>query len=226
MARRMRAVAVAAMIKISAVLLAAGCSRRMGALNKLELTVHGRPMIRHSVLTLLASDVCDLSVVVGYQARAIRALLRGLDINIVHNPDFAAGQMSSAHAGLLAITRPVAGVMLCLSDQPLLTPADLNFLIAAFAASRRNRILIPTFEGRRGNPIIIPHCRIKAILAGDEKPGCRRFIARHPELTFNCAMQNDHGVFDIDSAADYQRLKTRLSARPQSANDQFAQRSQ
>lgn len=226
MARRMRAIVAAAMIKISAVLLAAGCSRRMGALNKLELTVHGRPMIRHSVMTLLASDVCDLSVVVGYQARAIRALLRGLDINIVHNPDFAAGQMTSAHAGLLAVTRPVAGVMLCLSDQPLLTPADINFLIAAFAASRRDRILIPTFEGRRGNPIIIPHCRIGAILAGDEKPGCRRFIARHPELTFGCAMQNDHGVFDIDSAADYQRLKTRLSASPQSANDRFYQRIQ
>lgn len=211
------------MIKISAVLLAAGFSRRMGALNKLELTVHGKPMIRHSVMTLLASDVCDLSVVVGHQSRAIRGLLRGLDINIVYNPDFAAGQMTSAHTGLLALTRPVAGVMLCLSDQPLLTAADINFLIAAFAASRRDRILIPTFKGRRGNPIIIPHGRIGEILAGDKKPGCRGFIAQHPELAFGCEMQNDHGIFDIDSAADYQRLKARLSVDRRAAKDRFEQ---
>ena len=217
------------MIKIGAVLLAAGFSRRMGALNKLELTVNGRPLIRHSAMTLLESDVCDLTVVLGYKSRAIRALLKGLDINIAHNPCFAQGQMTSVHAGLLAITKPLDGVMLCLSDQPLLTPADINFLIAAFADSRRDRILIPTFAGQRGNPIIIPRCRIGAILAGDKKPGCRRFIARHPELTLACVMQNDHVVFDIDTEADYQRFKARGPGGPQPGNsnhrpDRLAQR--
>ncbi len=195
---------------VSAVLLAAGESRRMGLLNKLVLPVDGLPLVRHMAGTLLDSRLHEIVVVLGHEAEQVRPLLAGLPLNVVVNPHYRDGQMSSVHAGLAALSHPCDGVMIVLADQPLLEPVDIDRLIAAYADRRQGDVLVPTHRGARGNPIILAWEHRHAILNGDRKLGCKRFIEDNPGLVSTVEMDTDHVVFDLDTPADLDALRGRL----------------
>jgi molybdenum cofactor cytidylyltransferase len=198
---------------VSAILLAAGESRRMSGINKLMLAVEGEPLLRHTVKTLLASRLGEMVVVLGHQAEEARILLHELEVRTVVNNHYREGQMSSVHCGLEALTRPCDGVMICLTDQPLLTAQDIDVLIDAFGR-RSASILVPTYEGRRGNPIVLAYGHRAAILGGGRNLGCKRLIERNPELVTTVEMDTDHVVFDLDTPEDYASLQARLQASP------------
>jgi len=198
---------------VSAILLAAGESRRMGITNKLALAVDGEPLLRHSVKTLLTSHLTELVVVLGHASQEAQALLQGLRVRTVVNRDYREGQMSSVHCGLEALQRPCDGVMICLADQPLLTVRDIDALIAAFV-QRGGSIIVPTYQGRRGNPIVLSYAHRGQILGGGRNLGCKRLIERNPELVTTVEMDNDHVVFDLDTPEDYATLQSRLKASP------------
>ena len=195
---------------ISAILLAAGESRRMGDSNKLALDVGGVPLLRRTAQTLLGAPLDEIVVVLGHRAKAARSLLAGLPLELVDNPHYAEGQMTSVHRGMQALQAPCVGVMVCLADQPLLESADLEILIRAFVEDCPRSVLVPTYQGRRGNPIILAHRHREAILAGDRNLGCKRLIERNPELVWPYPMANDHCVFDLDTPEDYSRLVVRI----------------
>jgi molybdenum cofactor cytidylyltransferase len=131
----------------------------------------------------------------------------------VINPDYRDGQMSSVHRGLAALSRPCDGVMICLVDLPFLTAQDVNVLIEAYLR-HRGGIIVPTYEGRRGNPIVIAYAHREQILGGGRNLGCKRLIERHPELVTTVPMDTDHVVFDLDTPDDYARLQRRLAHMP------------
>ncbi len=197
------------MSTVSAILLAAGESRRMGATNKLALAVDGEPLLRHMVKTLLASQLAEVVVVLGHQAEQAHKLLQGLAVGTVVNETYREGQMNSVHCGLAALRQPCDGVMICLADQPLLTPRDIDELIEAFAR-RGGSIIAPTYQGRRGNPIVLAYAHRAQILDGERNLGCKRLIERNPELVTPVEMDNDHTVFDLDTPDDYANLVARL----------------
>jgi molybdenum cofactor cytidylyltransferase len=198
------------MTRVTAILLAAGESRRMGTQNKLALPVGGMPLLRRTARTLLASGLREVVAVLGHEAHAMRALLDGLPLRMVENFRYREGQMSSVHCGLDALSGPCDGVMICLADQPLLTPADIDTLIAAFARHARGGILVPTWAGRRGTPVVRDYAQRATILAGGHNLGCRHLIERMPERVTGFAMPNDHVVVDLDTPADYAALQARL----------------
>lgn len=107
--------------RIHAVLLAAGESRRMGGPNKLLLRVGGEPLVRRTARTLLSSGLDGVTAVTGHDGEAVAAALAGLPLTIVPNPDYAAGQMTSVRAGMLALPATDA-VLVCPADMPALTP--------------------------------------------------------------------------------------------------------
>jgi molybdenum cofactor cytidylyltransferase len=195
---------------VSAILLAAGESRRMAPANKLELQVGGEPLVRRSAKTLLASRLDEVVVVLGYQAEAVGALLAGLNLALVYNEQYAQGQMSSVHCGLEALSNPGEGIMICLSDQPLLTPRDIDLLIDAFLTRRRGSILVPTYRGRRGNPIVIANAHREEILSGGRNLGCKRLIERNPDFVTTVEMDSEHVVSDLDTLQDYIELQRRF----------------
>lgn len=205
------------MTTVSGVLLAAGESRRMGTLNKLALPVAGEPLLRRSARTLLEAGLQELVVVLGHQAEQAEALVADLPVTIVHNAAYRDGQMTSVERGLAALASPCEGVMIALSDQPLLTPADLQVLIDAFRQRRDGSVLVPTHGGRRGNPIILAYEHRAAILGGGRNLGCRKFIEHNPGLVVTLEMDTDHVVFDLDTPEDYARLQERLNAEEETA---------
>lgn len=198
------------MRRVSAILLAAGESRRMGAHNKLTLTVAGVPLLRRATGILLNSSLHEVVVVIGYEQHTARALLEDLPVRIIHNTHYREGQMTSVHRGMAALTELCDGVMVCLCDQPLLEARDIDRMIDAFLHHCPTSVLVPTWRGRRGNPIILDYRHRKAILGGHRNLGCRKLVENNPSLVTPLEMDNDHVVFDLDTPADYQRLLQRL----------------
>ncbi len=191
--------------RIAAILLAAGASRRMGGANKLLLPVAGEPMIRRLARTLLASLATSVTVVTGHEAERIEAALEGLAVRLIHNERHADGQMTSVRAGVIA-TGAADGCLVCLGDQPALSAAEIDHLIAAFAAAPPGRILVPLWQGLRGNPIILPASARAEVEAGGVNFGCRNLIARHPERVHTVEAQSAAVLADVDTPAAYAAL--------------------
>jgi molybdenum cofactor cytidylyltransferase len=185
--------------RIGAVVLAAGRSSRMGTANKLLADVGGVPMVRRAVDAALASAARPVIVVTGNEQGKVQAALRGCKATFVHNPAFAEGMSTSLKAGLAALPGTIAGALICLGDMPLVTPAVLDRLIAAFDPDEGRAICVPTWNGKRGNPVLwarrfFPEM---AELAGDV--GAKHLIGEHADLVADVAMPDDAVLTDIDT---------------------------
>lgn len=200
------------MSTISAIVLAAGESRRMGAINKLLLPVADVPLLRRVVETLSACALQEIVVVLGHEHEQLEPLLDGLDVQRTFNANYHAGQMTSVHAGLSALRAVCDGVMVCLGDQPLLTSQDVVRLIEAFDGIGTHSILVPTYRKHRGNPVIFSYAHREQILTGGSNLGCRHLIDRNPKLVATLEMDTDHVVADLDTPEDYRTVQTRLGA--------------
>lgn len=196
------------MSSVSAIVLAAGSSQRMGSVNKLLLPYDGRPLVRHVAETIAASAADEVIVVVGHEADRVRAALAGLPVRIVHNEWHAEGMTTSIQAGVGAASPDSAGFMICLSDLPLIESADLDHLITAFRDAGDERgIVVPVFEGQRGNPVLFASAYRSEMLAHDEPEGCRNLIRRHRDCLIRVEMPNDHVLRDIDTPEAYDRVR-------------------
>ncbi|MFL5143068.1 MAG: NTP transferase domain-containing protein, partial [Microvirga sp.] len=165
--------------RIAALILAAGQSRRMGALNKMIAEVDGKPMVAHALAAVTASQAGPIVVVTGHEPDAVRAALAGHEIRFVHNPHYADGLSTSLRAGLAALPTDIDGVLVCLGDMPRVGPETLNRLIAAYNPVEGRAICVPTVDGKRGNPVLWDKRFFAEMqdLAGDV--GARHLIGAH-----------------------------------------------
>src|SRR5947208_12638841 len=136
--------------RIGALLLAAGQSRRMGGPNKLLAEVDGTPMVTHVARRLLASRARPIIAVLGNQADEVDAVLGKLPIERVRNLEFTGGLSTSLKRGIAALPSDLDGVIICLSDMPLISGRHLDRLIAAFNPLEGRAIVLPTRRGKRG----------------------------------------------------------------------------
>ena len=201
---RAAAVAAARRPRIAALLLAAGRSRRMGAVNKLLADVDGAPMARRVAETLIASKAVGPPLVVtGHEADRVRAALAGLDATFVHNPDYADGLSASLRRGLAALTAPGQeewdGALVCLGDMPDVAAADIARLVAAFDPAEGRAIAVPTWRGKRGNPVLWGARFFARMAAVSGDVGARHLIGENAEWV--CDVPVGEGVLrDIDTA--------------------------
>ncbi len=193
------------MSEATAILLAAGLSRRMGAKNKLLLPIGGTPMVRHVALTYLAAIDGPLTVVTGFKADRIAAALQGLDVKLAHNGAFDSGQPSSIAAGLAVV--PDADLLLIgLADQPLLSAADITALIEFHRNADLARITIPMEGERRGNPIVVPQTLRARLTENPDRPGCMSFTRQYPEYVQRAPMNAAGFYDDIDTPEEFRAL--------------------
>ena len=193
------------MNEVSAILLAAGLSRRMGATNKLLMPIAGKPMVRHLAETYLSALQIPLTVVTGYEADKVRAALAGLSVVFAHNASFADGQPGSVATGLKVA--PDTGLLLIgLADQPRLTPDDLAHLGRAHRDNDANKITVPMLDGQRGNPIAIPRVLRPRLTENTDRPSCMRFTRDHPELVQFTPLTSEGFYADVDTPDDYAAL--------------------
>ncbi|MEM1363184.1 MAG: nucleotidyltransferase family protein [Pseudomonadota bacterium] len=200
------------MNEFDAVILAAGLSKRMGAKNKLLLEWHGAPLIAQVVQTYVQALDGNVTVITGHEAEKLADALKELQVQIRYNAQYETGQQSSVVA---ALKQPSSAqsTIIGLGDQPLLTPDDLRWLMAAHRTQDPEKITVPLQNHVRGNPIIIP-ARLRAqILANPKSPGCRRFTRENPTLV-SLVESNARGFFtDIDTPEDYTWHSQRMGGR-------------
>ncbi len=196
------------MIKVGAVVLAAGQSSRYRAAGGVEATkliaeVSGKPIVRRVVEAAWASRARPVSVVVGYASDLVEAALAGIPATIVVNPDFATGLASSLRAALSALPSDAAATLVLLGDMPHVDSALINRLIDAFEAAPEAWAVAPLQDGRRGNPVLLarPLFDPAMRLEGDE--GARRLLAG---LDAGQIMEIDaagsDASFDVDTPED------------------------
>lgn len=200
--------------RLSAIVLGAGLSRRMGRANKLLLPLGRTLLVRRVVATIASLPFAEIVVATGHDADRVEAALAGLPVRLVHNPRYEEGQMTTVHAALSALSAASAqsvGVMVCLGDQPTLTSADLEVVARAFLADP-SRVLVPTFGGVRGNPIVLPRASLAEIEARGANFGCRQFVAKNADLVRTFEMPDDHVLVDVDRPEDYVALSRLVHA--------------
>ena len=174
-------------LPVAIVLLAAGRASRMGSAeetrqsgpvpHKLLAEFENTPLVRRSCETAIASKGASVCVVVGYRSEEMKAVLDGLDVKIVENPDFGEGMASSLRAGVAATEPGVAGVLIMLADMPAIRESHLDVLIGAFNRSGGKSIVRAASGEVRGNPVILPRETFEAISRLEGDVGARQIIA-------------------------------------------------
>ncbi len=171
----------------------------MGARNKLLALLAGKAIVRHVAEAALASQARPVFVVTGHEEERVRAALGDLDVAFVSNPDYATGLSSSLKAGIGGLPEDRDGALVLLGDMPRITGAHLDRLIAVFAAQRDSAIVVPTHEGRRGNPVLWPRADFAEMLRLEGDAGAGRLIAAHAERVHAVDLGTDAIFADVDT---------------------------
>lgn len=204
------------MTRVAAIVLAAGRSTRMGAVNKLTVPLGGRPLVAHAVAEALASAARPVVVVTGHEAEvvvaAITAALADDPVTFVHNAAYATGLASSLQAGIAALPADVDGAIILLGDMPVISASLLDRLMAAFSAASDKAAVVPTFCGQWANPVLLAHRLFAPVmgLTGDE--GARRLFAQEPVLEL--AVDDEAIVRDVDTPQGLADLKRDFGESP------------
>lgn len=202
----------------AAIILAAGSSSRMGGgRHKLLLPLHDRPVLAHVLDATLPSQARPVILVLGHQAGQVRqqiaAYIKHPDLIIIENADYLQGMSTSMRLGIQKLSSDytkspdsmVDSALILLGDQPLITAQNIDTLIAMYRTTGK-RIIAPTYEGKRGNPILFDASLFPELLevTGDE--GGRRVLERHRSEIATVEMGDALANIDVDTWEVYQQV--------------------
>jgi len=192
--------------RIAGLILAAGRSSRMGAINKLLIMIDGKPMVRHAVETVLGAQLGPVFVVTGHECEKVKEALKDLPVTFLYNGEYASGLSTSLKRGVGALPDDRDGVLVALGDMPLVTAAEIDRLINAFNPVEGREIVVPTRRGKRGNPILWGKRFWAEMREASGDTGARHLIAAHPEAVAEVEMAGDGILTDIDTPQALARL--------------------
>lgn len=190
-------------IGCGAIILAAGQSRRMGS-NKLVAHLNGKPLVAHVADAIDAANLPPPIVVLGHAADEVRAALTGRAVRFVTAEDHAQGMSRSLAAGIAAVRDAWEATIICLGDMPLISPRLLSRLAARASPPA---IRIPTFEGRRGNPVLWGRDYYAALAALEGDTGARPLFEQHASRITLVPWTDDSIHYDVDTNAALDALR-------------------
>ncbi len=199
--------------------LAAGLSTRMGR-PKALLPFGGRTIIEHILGVLEHSSVGEILVITGHERDAIERLSNKFHARAVFNPHYAAGEMlSSIQAGLNSISAHADAALIVLGDQPLLEHSIVEQIVAAYYEGR-GKIVIPSYQKRRGHPVLIDRAHWGAILSLGEQQSLRDYL-RGLDTTaiYHLDVDTPNVLNDMDTPADYERALENYLSRDRSDSE-------
>jgi molybdenum cofactor cytidylyltransferase len=196
--------------RVAAIVLAAGRSTRMGGPNKLLAEIGGRPLVRIVAEQALASRAAPVTVVTGHERAKVEAALAGLRVRLVHNPDYASGLSTSLKAGLAALPPSADGAIVCLGDMPQVTAALIDRLIDAFDPEHGALVVVPTIEGKRGNPVVWSRRFFSDLMALEGDVGARHLIATYADVVAEVPVEDAAALTDVDTPDALLAVKAEL----------------
>jgi molybdenum cofactor cytidylyltransferase len=196
---------------VAAVVLAAGRSRRMAPHNKLLVADGGgKPMIARMVDNVLSSGARPVIVVTGHQAELVEQALAGRPVRFVHAADYAEGLSASLKAGITAVPAECAAAVVCLGDMPLVTGRMIDRLLAAYDPDEGRLIVLPTFRGKQGNPMLWDRRFFAEMLEISGDSGARHLLGRHMDGLAEVEMADEAVLRDFDTPDSLATLPPRL----------------
>ncbi|MEI6209187.1 MAG: molybdenum cofactor cytidylyltransferase [Desulfuromonadales bacterium] len=189
---------------IVGIILAAGEGSRMGAIKQM-LPFNGKTILQRVVDNAITSSLQSVVVVVGHCADLIVPTLNGNTVTVVINGAYKSGQCSSIKAGMGTVPEGVDAVLFILGDQPLVTPDTINLLLNAYRTSGAP-IVLPTFNGIRGNPVLFSRETFRRLELLDCDSGARPLFDEYPGRILQVPVDDCSIQFDIDTEEDYRRL--------------------
>ena len=189
---------------IGAVILAAGQSRRMGR-NKMLLP-YGTSTVLETIVTEVTAcpAVTAVRVVTGYESDRITALLARYPLRCVYNPAYARAEMLvSLQVGVLALPSSAQAALVVPGDHPRLLRADIQRVIDAY---QPGALVIPSYQMKRGHPILIDRVWWDELLALPEAATLREFIQAHADHIRYVVVDTDSVLKDVDTPEEYDDL--------------------
>jgi molybdenum cofactor cytidylyltransferase len=170
------------MSDVAAIVLAAGRGTRFGEEPKLLARIDGKALIRRVAEAAVHSSTDPVIVVTGHRAERVQAELQGLPVQIVHNPLFADGLSTSLKAGFRSLPPKAQAAIILLGDMPYVRTELIDGLIAGWRASGEPAALVPTLNGRRGNPVVISRS-LRAVIEGlSGDVGASSALSKRPDV--------------------------------------------
>ena len=193
---------------IAGLILAAGESTRMGT-PKATLAFRGRTFLEWIVATLREGGLERIFVVLGHQAENIQRQVTIELAHVVINPEYRSGQTSSLQAGLraLAVGDPEAA-LLCLVDHPAISAETVRRIVANFEQCRAP-VVIPTYRGRRGHPVLIGRQLFDELIALTSGTGADSVVRKYRHVTKFLEVDDEGVIIDVDDPECYRRLISR-----------------
>lgn len=190
-------------MRVAAVILAAGASRRYGE-DKLLVQLDGKPLLQHAIDAAESSTVDEVIVVLGHDAPAIRESVRLRRARVVTNPDHASGQSTSLRLGIRAVSAADGAVVL-LGDQPRVTARLIDALIAR-ARLTAAAAVVSSWNGRRSPPTLLRRELWPTLegIAGDV--GAREILAGRDDVDELDVTAELGSLEDVDRPSDLARI--------------------
>ena len=196
--------------RIAALVLAAGRSTRMGAINKLIAEIGGKPLVRIAAEQALASKAAPVIVVTGHEKDKVETALAGLPVRFAHNPDYAEGLGSSLKAGIAAVPKEADGAIVCLGDMPQVDAPLIDKLLAAFDPEKGALVVVPSIEGRRGNPVVWARRFFPDLMAVQGDVGARHLIGSYAEAVAEVPVAGQGALTDVDTPESLSAVKAEI----------------
>ena len=189
---------------ISAILLAAGQSKRMTGENKLTKEIKGSPLIKHSIKNILASSINEMIVVLGYQKEIIEKLIdKHEKIKFVFNKDFESGMASSIKTGLKHLSKNTDAFFICLGDMPMVNSDIYNQLIKS---RNKKNIIVPTYKGQQGNPVLFDKSMKEKIMDITGDVGAKKILELNKDKILNFEINDQKISKDFNTQGDFSSL--------------------
>ncbi len=172
--------------------------------NKLLLPVGGVPMVRLAAEALLGGGTAPVVCVTGHDSRNVARALAGANVELLQNPDWAAGMSTSLARGLGALER-CAAVVVMLGDMPWVTEEEVRALVIAFENRGPDAICVPVHQKRRGNPVLWPARYFPSIQALSGDRGARPLLDQFAAQVVEVPVATDAIHRDVDEASSLPR---------------------
>ncbi len=195
-------------MRIAAIILAAGESRRMGSPK--PLLPYGESTFLERVMReFAASRAQPVVVVLGHEAERIRREIRFGEALPVVNPDYRKGMLSSIRAGLKALeNESVAGTLICPVDHPRVDRAVIDTLIQRFEEAGPP-VALPLCRGRRGHPVLFSQSVFEELLTAPDSVGARQVVWDHSNDILEVEVEDSGIHCDVDTPEDYRALNSK-----------------
>lgn len=190
---------------IIAVVLSAGESSRMGR-PKALLPIEGQKFIERIIRVIGQSRVRRTVVVLGHHADELRGQIEHLPIQIVINPDYQRGQLSSLQAAIRHIKNDdrCDGMLVHLVDHPFIDVPLVDVLIETFYETKK-LVVVPRHKGKRGHPVIFSRDLFEELLNAPLDQGAKAVVNAHREETLEIEWQDQGITLDIDTPELYRQ---------------------